>query len=175
MPAPIPLVALVMGSKSDWPTVKRTAETLEELGVPHSVSVMSAHRSPERVREFASGAEAAGLQVLIAAAGSAAHLAGVIAAHTALPVIGIPMESGSLGGLDALLSTVQMPGGVPVATVAIGAGGATNAAVLAAQIIALGNPAVKQRLAAYRAQLADKVRAADEELRREIGPTLGRG
>jgi len=162
-------VAVVMGSSSDWPTVKRTVAVLAELGVGFEVSVMSAHRSPDRVREFASGAEQAGVQVIIAAAGGAAHLAGVIASHTALPVIGVPVGSGALGGMDALLATVQMPAGVPVATVAIGPAGAANAAVLAAQILSLGDPDLKGRLAEYKKRLADKVQQANEDLQREVG------
>jgi len=162
-------VAVVMGSSSDWPTVKRTVEVLGELGLACEVSVISAHRSPERARAFAMGAEGAGVKVIIAAAGGAAHLAGVIAAHTALPVIGVPMGSGALGGIDALLATVQMPAGVPVATVAIGSAGATNAAVLAAQILSLGDPDLTTRLADYKQRLAEKVQQADDDLQRQIG------
>ena len=161
-------VAVVMGSSSDWPTAKRTVETLRELGVECEVRVMSAHRSPEVVREFAAGAAGAGVQVIIALAGGAAHLAGVIASHTTLPVIGVPMGSGALGGLDALLATVQMPSGVPVATLAVGAAGAANAAVLAVQILALSDPDLAARLADYKARLAEKVSQADRDLQREI-------
>ena len=168
MNAPRPVVAVVMGSTSDWPTVERTVQVLDELAIPRMVSVMSAHRTPERVAAFASGAEAAGLKVIVAAAGGAAHLAGVIAAHTTLPVIGVPMASGALAGIDALLATVQMPSGVPVATVAIGPAGASNAAVLAAQIISLGDPDLKQRLTAYKANLKEKVARSNDELQSQL-------
>ena len=130
------LVAVVMGSKSDWETMKHADQTLTDFGVPHECRVMSAHRSPALAAEFAAGAEARGVEVMIAAAGGAAHLAGVIAAHTVLPVLGVPMKSDALNGLDALLATVQMPGGIPVGTLAIGKAGAVNAALLAIAILA---------------------------------------
>jgi len=141
-----PLVGILMGSESDRDVMNLTSEVLEDLGIPFEINVMSAHRSPSRVREYASGAAASGLKVLIAGAGLAAHLAGAIAANTILPVIGVPLAAGPLNGIDALLSTVQMPKGVPVATVAIGSHGARNAAYLAAQIIALEDAGTAARL-----------------------------
>jgi len=159
-----PVVAILMGSKTDLATLEPAAQTLRELAIPYEMRVMSAHRTPERVAEFVRGAADAGIQVLIAAAGGAAHLAGAVAAHTTLPVIGVPVSSSKLGGLDALLSTVQMPPGVPVATVAVD--GAQNAALLAAQILALADPALGKRLVARRAELAGKTQAADDEVRR---------
>ena len=141
-----PKVGILMGSASDWGTVKSAADTLEELGVPHEARVLSAHRTPAETAEYASTAEARGLGVIIAAAGGAAHLAGVVAAHTMLPVIGVPMQAWSLDGLDSLLSTVQMPRGIPVATVAIGKAGAVNAAILATQILATADPALRDTL-----------------------------
>ncbi|MBN2586202.1 MAG: 5-(carboxyamino)imidazole ribonucleotide mutase [Candidatus Fermentibacteraceae bacterium] len=140
------LVGILMGSESDRETMEKTAEVLEELGIPYEMNVMSAHRTPADVARYASTASDRGIKVLIAGAGLAAHLAGAVAAHTILPVIGVPMEAGPLNGLDSLLSTVQMPKGVPVATVAIGSHGARNAAYLAAQIIALENGDVASRL-----------------------------
>ena len=134
-----PLVGLVMGSDSDWPLVSKAHETLDSLGVPHEVRVISAHRTPEEAHEYSATAEARGLRVILAAAGGAAHLAGVLAAGTVLPVIGIPVPGGALGGLEALLATVQMPSGVPVATVALSSSGPANAALLAAEILALGD------------------------------------
>ena len=156
-------VGIVLGSDSDLETMMETVKVLEALGVGHEVVVASAHRTPHRTEEWASSAAARGLGVLIAAAGGAAALPGVVAAFSSLPVIGVPIASTSLGGLDALLSIVQMPKGVPVATVAIGSWGAANAAILAAQILAVGDPALAQRLAAYRARLAEEV---DERARR---------
>jgi 5-(carboxyamino)imidazole ribonucleotide mutase len=132
-----PLVGVIMGSRSDWETMKHAVETLESLGIPAEARALSAHRTPQEVAEWASGAEGRGIEVIIAAAGGAAHLAGVVAAHTVIPVLGVPMKGWSLDGLDSLLSTVQMPRGVPVGTLAIGKAGAVNAALLAAQI--LGN------------------------------------
>jgi len=158
-----PLVLIVMGSDSDLPAVKPAAETLDALGIAHELHVASAHRTPDRVLEFARQARDRGARVVIAAAGGAAHLAGVIAAHTTLPVIGIPIASSTLGGMDALLATVQMPSGVPVATVAINA--ARNAALLAAEILALEDAALAQRLAEMRQEMARRVRDADERLK----------
>ncbi|HET9948299.1 MAG TPA: 5-(carboxyamino)imidazole ribonucleotide mutase [Longimicrobiales bacterium] len=152
-----PLVGVVMGSKSDWETMSHTATTLEALGIAHEVRVLSAHRTPDAAMEYASGAEERGLRVLIAAAGGAAHLAGVLAAKTTLPVLGVPVVGWALDGLDSLLSTVQMPRGVPVATLAIGKAGAVNAALLAGQILGLADPAIR-----------DAVRADREARRREI-------
>lgn len=154
-----PLVAVVMGSKSDWETMKHCDSVLAEFGVPHVCRVMSAHRSPELASEFASGAEKAGFEVIIAAAGGAAHLAGVLAAHTLLPVLGVPMESASLKGLDSLLSTVQMPAGVPVGTLAIGQPGARNAALLAIAVLANTRPELREKLRAFRARQKEKIAA----------------
>lgn len=159
-----PLVGILMGSDSDLPTMQEAAKVLEEFGVPFEMHVASAHRTPDRVARYARRASARGLRVLIAGAGGAAHLAGVLAAHVTLPVIGVPMEGGSLGGLDALLATVQMPSGVPVATVAIGRAGARNAALLATQILALGAPELARKLTAHRARLAAEVAAKDRRL-----------
>src|SRR5512138_2425773 len=159
-----PLVGILMGSDSDLPTMQEAAKVLEEFGVAFEMHVASAHRTPDRVVRYARGVAARGVKVLIAGAGGAAHLAGVLAAHVTLPVIGVPMEGGTLGGLDALLSTVQMPGGVPVATVAIGRAGARNAALLAVQILALGMPELGKQLAAHRVRLAAEVAAKDRRL-----------
>src|ERR671938_238824 len=147
-----PLVGVIMGSRSDWETMRHAAETLEALAVPHEVRVVSAHRTPDLLFEYAAGAEARGLQVLIAGAGGAAHLPGMTAAKTALPVLGVPIESRALHGLDSLLSIVQMPAGVPVATLAIGRAGAVNAALLAAAFLARADAAVRAALARYRAE-----------------------
>ena len=152
-----PLVAIIMGSKSDWDTMRQAAEILTRFGIAHEARVMSAHRTPADTASYASNAIASGLEVIIAGAGGAAHLAGVIAAHTVLPVIGVPVTS-ALNGLDSLLSTVQMPKGIPVATVAIGAAGAANAGLLAVAILAGSRPALRQKLQEYRAELADQVR-----------------
>jgi len=151
------LVAVLMGSKSDWDTMRASSETLEKFGVPHECHVMSAHRSPAIASEFAATADSRGIQVIIAAAGGAAHLAGVIAAHTTLPVLGVPMTS-ALNGLDSLLSTVQMPGGIPVGTLAIGKAGATNAALLAIAIMANSRPDLKKKLRAFRKEQEKKIR-----------------
>jgi len=159
-----PSVALLMGSKSDLPKLQSCLDTLQKLGLQAEVRIMSAHRTPEIVSEFASSAAERGLKVIIAAAGGAAHLAGVVAAHTMLPVIGIPVEGGSLNGMDALLATVQMPGGIPVATVGVGSGGPVNAALLAAQIIAVSDAELRARLVADRQARKEKVLAADKEL-----------
>ena len=152
-----PLVAIIMGSKSDWQTMEHAAKTLEELGVPHEVRVLSAHRTPDRLFEYASTAEERGLEVIIAAAGGAAHLAGVTAAKTILPVLGVPMESASLKGLDSLLSTVQMPGGIPVGTLAIGKPGAINAALFAAAILGTKHREFREAIRKYRASQAENV------------------
>ena len=152
-----PLVAVIMGSKSDWEVMRAASDTLEDFGVPHESRVLSAHRTPELAAEFASGAEARGLEVIIAGAGGAAHLAGVTAAYTTLPVLGVPMESQSLKGLDSLLSTVQMPGGVPVGTLAIGKAGAKNAALLAIAILANHRPELRQKLHKFRDDQKKKV------------------
>jgi len=163
-------VALIMGSTSDLPKLANVIETLRKLEIPHLVRVMSAHRTPDVVKEFAEQAEAKGLKVIIAAAGGAAHLAGVVAAHTLLPVIGIPVQGGALNGLDALLATVQMPGGIAVATVGIGSGGATNAALLAAQMLSLSDPGTKKKLLAYRDERRRQVITGDNDLQEEFTP-----
>ena len=145
-------VAIVMGSRSDWPTMKAAADVLDSLGVAYEAKVVSAHRTPDRMYAFAKGARAAGVKVIIAGAGGAAHLPGMTAAMTILPVLGVPVESKALKGLDSLLSINQMPGGIPVATLAIGEAGARNAGQLAAQILALSDPALAGRLEAFRAR-----------------------
>jgi 5-(carboxyamino)imidazole ribonucleotide mutase len=155
-----PLVGIIMGSTSDWDTMQHCTQTLDALGVPYEKRVISAHRTPQLMHEWTTGADARGLKIVIAAAGGAAHLAGVAAALTALPVLGVPMESASLKGLDSLLSMVQMPGGVPVATFAIGKPGAINAALFAVAILALGDVKIKKALDDYRAAQTAKVLAA---------------
>ncbi len=151
------LVGVVMGSKSDWDTMRHTCEMLEQFGIEHDKRVLSAHRTPAAALEWASSAASRGIEVIIAAAGGAAHLAGVVAAHTILPVLGVPMETKSLGGMDSLLSTVQMPGGIPVGTLAIGKAGATNAALLAVAILALKRPELSEKLQAFRAAQTEKI------------------
>jgi len=157
-------VLILMGSDSDAPIMSAARDALSEFGIGSEMTVASAHRSPERVLRLVNDAPRRGVKVFIVGAGAAAHLAGVVAAHTTLPVIGVPIDSSALNGLDALLSTVQMPPGVPVATVAIGKPGATNAGVLAAQMIALGDAALAARLVDYKRKLADKVEAAAQRL-----------
>ncbi len=152
-----PQVAVIMGSKSDWDVMRETDATLTEFGVPHEARVLSAHRTPAETAEYATKAEERGIEVIIAAAGGAAHLAGVVAAHTILPVLGVPMESPALKGLDSLLSTVQMPGGIPVGTLGIGKAGAKNAALLAVAILANRHPEYKEKLRAYRSTQSRKV------------------
>jgi 5-(carboxyamino)imidazole ribonucleotide mutase len=151
------LVAIIMGSKSDWETMRQADETLERFGVPHESHVISAHRTPERLTEFMSQAEVRGIEVIIAGAGGAAHLPGVCAAQTVLPVLGVPMESQALRGLDSLLSIVQMPSGIPVGTLAIGKAGATNAALLAIAILSTSRPALRDKLRQFRAEQAQKI------------------
>ena len=146
-----PRVGIVMGSTTDWDVMQRTTATLRDFGVPYEVRVLSAHRTPDETAEWARTAEERGLRVLIAAAGGAAHLAGVVAAHTLLPVLGVPMQAWSLDGLDSLLAMAQMPRGIPVATLAIGSAGATNAALLAVEILALNDAGLRQQLADFRA------------------------
>jgi phosphoribosylamine--glycine ligase len=153
-----------MGSDSDAPVMQAAADVLDELRIPWDMTVASAHRSPERVMRLVADAPGRGVKAFIVGAGAAAHLAGVVAAHTTMPVIGVPIDSSALKGLDALLSTVQMPPGVPVATVSIGKPGATNAGVLAAQILAVGDPALGERMVAYKQKLAEKVEAAAAKL-----------
>jgi len=152
-----PLVVVVMGSRSDWETMRQADEVLAKFEVPHECRVLSAHRTPVETAEYVNQAESRGVEVIIAAAGGAAHLAGVCAAHTVLPVLGVPMESASLKGLDSLLSTVQMPAGIPVGTLAIGPAGARNAALLAVAILATRRPDLREKLRRFRADQREKV------------------
>ena len=152
-----PLVAVIMGSKSDWDVMHHATAILDQFGVPHESKVVSAHRTPHAAAEFASTAADRGLEVIIAGAGGAAHLAGVVAAYTLLPVLGVPLESASLKGMDSLLSTAQMPGGIPVGTLAIGKPGATNAALLAIAILANSRPDLREKLRVFRAAQTEKV------------------
>jgi 5-(carboxyamino)imidazole ribonucleotide mutase len=153
-----PLVAVVMGSSSDWETMRHAVEMLERFGVPHERQIVSAHRTPEWMAEFAATAEGRGLEVIIAGAGGAAHLPGMVAAHTIVPVLGVPVESAALKGLDSLLSINQMPGGVPVGTLAIGKAGATNAALLAVSILSNSRPDLRAKLRAFREEQTQRVR-----------------
>lgn len=152
-----PLVAVMMGSRSDWEVMRQASETLKEFGVAHECRVLSAHRTPAETAEYARSAEQRGIEVIIAAAGMAAHLAGVVAAHTTLPVLGVPLEGSSLKGLDALLATVMMPGGIPVGTLAIGKAGAVNAALLAVAILANKRPELREKLREHRRRQAEKI------------------
>jgi 5-(carboxyamino)imidazole ribonucleotide mutase len=163
-----PRVAILMGSDSDWDRIKSVAAALDEFGVGYEVQVMSAHRTPTLVSDFSAQAADRGIQVIIAAAGGAAHLAGVVAAHTVLPVIGIPVVTELAGGLDSLLSMVQMPGDVPVATVGVGSGGARNAGLLAVQIMAVADADLRQKLLDYKQRLVANVTARNEALRKKI-------
>ncbi|CAG1066861.1 5-(carboxyamino)imidazole ribonucleotide mutase [uncultured bacterium] len=160
-----PLVGILMGSDSDLPVMEEAAKVLKEFGIPYEMTVSSAHRTPKRTSEYARGAEERGIRVIIAGAGSAAHLAGFIAAETTLPVIGVPIDSSPLKGLDSLLSTVQMPGGVPVASMAIGKAGAKNAGLFAAQILAVSNPKLGALLKGHREEMARQVEAKAEKLK----------
>jgi 5-(carboxyamino)imidazole ribonucleotide mutase len=153
-----PLVAVIMGSKSDWETLRHADEMLTRFGVPHECAIVSAHRTPQHMAEFAASAEARGFEVIIAGAGGAAHLPGMVAAQTLLPVLGVPVESHALKGMDSLLSIVQMPGGIPVGTLAIGKAGAINAALLAVAILGNSRPALREKLRAFRAEQTDTVR-----------------
>ena len=157
MPTVTPPVAIIMGSRSDWPTMKKAADALDALGVAYEAKVVSAHRTPQRLVEFSTGAQAAGYKVIIAGAGGAAHLPGMVASMTILPVLGVPVQSKALNGLDSLLSIVQMPGGIPVATLAIGEAGAKNAGLLAAQILAISDAALAQRLTEFRTEQTQSV------------------
>src|ERR1700758_4427835 len=163
------LVSIVMGSDSDLEIMRESAKALDEFGITYEIDVTSAHRSPDRTAEYARKAASRGIRVIVAGAGGAAHLAGVIAAHTTLPVIGVPIPSTALNGLDSLLATVQMPAGIPVATVAIGKAGATNAGILAAQILALSSAGIAKKLGAHKEKLANSV----EEKSRKLKMTLG--
>lgn len=156
-----PLVGIIMGSKSDWETMRAADETLTRFGVPHEAKIVSAHRTPAWMVEYASGAEERGLQVIIAGAGGAAHLPGMVAANTLLPVLGVPVESHALKGMDSLLSIVQMPGGIPVGTLAIGKAGAQNAALLAVAILATRDLELRERLRLFRDEQASKVRSEE--------------
>jgi phosphoribosylaminoimidazole carboxylase PurE protein len=162
-----PKVAIVLGSDSDYPVIEDMLKRLNDFDIEHELTVSSAHRSPDRTRQYAASLESRGIEVVIACAGAAAHLAGVIAAHTILPVIGVPIDSSPLNGLDALLSTSMMPAGVPVATMGIGKAGAGNAAVLAAQILARNDPSLAERLHNYKKQLAEGVEQKDRKLKKE--------
>jgi 5-(carboxyamino)imidazole ribonucleotide mutase len=152
-----PLVSVIMGSQADWETMQHASLTLKDFSVPHECLIVSAHRTPARLMEFASQAESRGIEVIIAGAGGAAHLAGVTAAHTLVPVLGVPMESQALKGMDSLLSTVQMPGGIPVGTLAIGKAGATNAGLLAIAILSNSRPELRQKLREFRARQAENM------------------
>ena len=160
MPKTLPLVAVIMGSSSDWETMSVCVKTLDELGIANQAHVLSAHRTPDATAKFAREAADRGIRVMIAAAGGAAHLAGVISAHTWLPVLGVPIQSSALHGLDSLLSTAQMPGGIPVGTLAIGSAGAKNAALLAAAILAISDKKIRQNLQAFRKKQTEAVLAA---------------
>jgi phosphoribosylaminoimidazole carboxylase PurE protein len=170
-----PRVAILMGSDSDWPVMSAAADRLAALGIAYEVRVSSAHRAPEETARFARAARRRGFQVLICGAGAAAHLAGAVAAQTTLPVLGVPLDAGGVGGLDALLATVQMPAGIPVGTLAIGRAGADNAAVLAAEILALADARLAARLDAHKRRLAAGVRAKNRRLQTELAKGERRG
>src|SRR5947207_1763185 len=157
MPDPRPLVGVIMGSQSDWATMREADEVLGRFNVPHECAIVSAHRTPQWMAEYATSAVDRGIEVIIAGAGGAAHLPGMVAAHTIVPVVGVPVQSAALNGLDSLLSIVQMPKGVPVATVAIGAAGAANAGLLAVAILATSRPDLRTKLQAYRADMAEEI------------------
>lgn len=163
-----PLVGILMGSDSDWPKIKKAGAALDEFGVPYEVNVMSAHRTPHVVADYATTAVDRGLKVIIAAAGGAAHLAGVVAAHTPLPVLGLPVPTSDLGGMDSLLSTVQMPGDVPVATLAVGMGGPRNAGLFAVQILATADESLREKFVAFKAGLTEQIAAKNARLQEAI-------
>ena len=165
----MPFVAILMGSESDWPVMQAAAETLSALEIDHEVRITSAHRTPQATAEYVTDAERRGCSAFICGAGMAAHLAGAVAAHTVKPVIGVPIDNGPLAGFDALLSTVQMPGGIPVATVAVGKAGARNAGYLAAQMLSLADAAITDRLNADRARNRERVQSQNARLQSEIG------
>ena len=168
-----PLVGILMGSDSDWGVMQEVAVVLREFAVPFEMTVASAHRTPERTHAYAASAAQRGLKILIAGAGAAAHLAGVVAANTILPVIGVPLSATSLQGLDALLATVQMPGGIPVATMAIGQAGARNAALFAVRLLAVSDPVLAGKLEAHRRSMADAVDAKDAALQEKVKVFMG--
>ena len=163
-----PRVGILMGSDSDWPKIRAAADALAEFGVPYEVRVMSAHRTPALVEDFVKNADARGIKVILAAAGGAAHLAGVVASHTVMPVIGIPVATDFCGGLDSLLSMVQMPGDIPVATVAVGGGGPRNAGLLAVEILAVGDAALREKLVDFRKKLVEKIIEKDKALQEKL-------
>ena len=163
-----PEIGIVMGSDSDWPLVKSAVDVLEDFGLGYEVRVISAHRTPEIAADYASSACRRGLKVLISAAGGAAHLGGVIAAHTTLPVIGIPVKDGALNGIDSLLATIQMPSGIPVATVTLGSAGPKNAAILAVQMLAISRAGLRKKLAGYKEQLKEKVKKGNRAVQKDL-------
>ncbi|MDE0838627.1 MAG: 5-(carboxyamino)imidazole ribonucleotide mutase [Kiritimatiellae bacterium] len=163
-----PLVGIVMGSDSDWSLLKSACETLDGFDIPYEVRVISAHRTPDVATEYASTAARRGLKAILSAAGLAAHLGGVLAAHTALPVIGIPVKAGALNGIDSLLSTLQMPAGIPVPTVTLGSAGPINAAIFVAQILALSDPAMARKVAAHKRALRKKVEQGDARVQKDL-------
>jgi 5-(carboxyamino)imidazole ribonucleotide mutase len=163
-----PLVGIVMGSDSDWPSLKSASETLDSFGIAHEVRVISAHRTPDLAMEYATSASKRGLKVILAAAGGAAHLGGVLAAHTALPVVGIPVKGGALNGIDSLLATLQMPSGIPVPTVTLGSAGPINAAIFVAQVFALSDPAMARKVAAHKRSLRKKVEQGNARVQEDL-------
>lgn len=172
---PAALVGILMGSDSDFPVMSEAGKTLDKFGIPYEIEVVSAHRTPARAHEYATTAVGRGLKILIAAAGAAAHLAGVMAANTTLPVIGVPMGTSSLNGLDALLATVQMPGGIPVATMAIDKAGAVNAAIFAAEILALSDAEIARKLVEHKEELVRSVEEKNERLKQRLTEKKGIG
>ena len=162
-------VGIVMGSDSDWSIVKSAVDTLESFGIAYEVRMISAHRTPDLAAEYSATAEKRGLKIIISAAGGAAHLGGVLAAHTILPVIGIPIKGGAVNGVDSMWATLQMPAGIPVATVTLGSAGPINAAVLAAQILAVGRAGMRKKMAAYKETLKEKVRKGNARVQKELG------
>lgn len=163
-----PLVGIVMGSDSDWPILKTACETLEGFGIPFEVRVISAHRTPDLAMEYADSAVKRGLKVILSAAGGAAHLGGVLAAHTTLPVVGIPVKGGALNGIDSLLATIQMPAGIPVPTVTLGSAGPINAAIFVAQILALSDPAMARKVTSHKRALRKKVDKGNERVQKDL-------
>jgi phosphoribosylaminoimidazole carboxylase PurE protein len=164
----VPEVGIVMGSDSDWSIVEKACDTLAEFGIAYEVRVISAHRTPELASDYAISAEERGLKVILSAAGGAAHLGGVLAAHTALPVIGIPIKGGALNGIDSLLATIQMPAGIPVPTVTLGSAGPINAAIFAAQILAVGRASMRRKVHAFKERLKDKVHQGNARVQKSL-------